>query len=158
MSSKEENTNGNSQINQVLIEIRALRDDVREDVNTIHDKMENQRACIVEKIENTRHDRQECFEHCSEAMAKKVDNKWFRWAIGIIVICILGISGISSKNMLEIGKVDTKIEQNQKTLENIEDTLEKHNFDDVERSKRNSEQIEELKKHIDRSRDNGYSK
>ena len=129
-------------LSEIVGEIHKLRDEMRSDVKELHDKLErfhdktdkkieNQRSCIVEKIDSQRKERADCFTSCSQAMDQKVSGTWFRWIIGFVVIGVLTTGGYSIANREEIKEVTA--------------TMKKHSESSTKKIKEIKEMIEDMK-------------
>jgi len=113
--------------------IDKLRDDVREDVKEIHGKiehqyeriekkMDSQRICIVDKIEEGKQQRIDCFEKCSGNMNNKIDGKWFRWIVGFLILGVITIGGFSATNKTELKELNVVVQEHiKKSSENLQE-------------------------------------
>jgi hypothetical protein len=103
----------NGQFNQVLIEIRQLREDMREDVNTLHDKIDHKTESIEGKIESQRKCLAGKLDKKQETMDKKLDTRWFKNAMYLIVLLFFAIGGTTVWNKTEIRAVGATVKEYQ---------------------------------------------
>jgi len=126
---------------EIVQEIHKLRDDMRSDVKELHDKIErfhdktdrkieDQRSCIVEKIDKQREERNTCYENCSQSLTTKVSSTWFRWIVGFIVVGVFAIGGYSAANRAELKELNTSVQQHMENsnrqIDEIKKVIEKH--------------------------------
>lgn len=94
---------------------------VQNGLNSIHHKLDD-----IQKSTDKRR------ELCYKQIEDKTSNTMFRWVIGIMVVTLLGVGGISTSTRIKVAETASEVEHIKKNIASIEYKLEAHAEKDVD--------------------------